>query len=108
MRFTTILLAYLTASAALANDSVQGQETLFLSPNGLEERCVQIAPIPGGDYSNGDLKDEAEYCEIDLYDASVALCPKTWSTSPGMMVYDISEGPYENDRAAFSRNACLE
>jgi hypothetical protein len=108
LRFTTILIACFAASTAFANDMVRGEETLFSSPNGVQERCVRIAPMPGGDYSNGDLEEEAAYCTVDFYAASVALCPKTWSTSPGTMVYDITEGPYANDRAAFSRNACHE
>ncbi|OSQ42899.1 hypothetical protein [Marivita geojedonensis] len=101
-------LAALAAAPAFASDAVLGEATTFSSPNGVVERCVRITPIPGGAYSNGDLKDEAAYCAIDLYAAEVALCPKTWSTSPGMMVYEISTGPYANDRAAFERNACKE
>jgi hypothetical protein len=81
---------------------------LFTSPNGITERCVQIEQVPGGVYDSDDLEDETAYCAIDLYANDVALCPKTWSTSPGMMVYDIAEGPYANDRAAFMRNACPE
>ncbi|MEX5728710.1 hypothetical protein Ga0609869_002063 [Rhodovulum iodosum] len=102
--------AFLFGSAvgALASDAVRGTAQTFTSPNGITERCVQIAQIPGGDYSKGDLEDEAAYCAIDLYGPDVALCPKTWSTSPGMMIYDISEGPYAGDRARFQRNACAE
>jgi hypothetical protein len=96
------------ALPAAASDAVIGEVTTFTSPNGAVERCVRIAPMPGADYSHGDLKDEREYCEINLYAADVALCPKTWSTSPGMIVYDISEGPYANDRRGFERNACPE
>ena len=98
----------LLATPAFATDQVAGQETAFQSPNGLTERCVRIAPIPDGKYSESDLEDEASYCSIDFYSQTVALCPKTWSTSPGTMIYDISDGPYANDRAAFERNACHE
>ena len=108
LRTTISLLAVLAAGPASASDAVRGETTTFASPNGVAERCVRIAAIPGGEYSNGDLKAEAEYCAIDLYASGVALCPKTWSTSPGMIVYDISTGPYANDRAAFERNACKE
>ncbi len=108
MRLLTLLPALLLAFPVLASDAVRGVETSFASPNGLTERCVRITQIPGGAYDKGDLEDEAAYCEIDLYAPTVALCPKTWSTSPGMMVYDISDGPYSNDRAAFMRNACPE
>ena len=97
MRLTMLIgIAIAFASPLLASDAVTGKESTFQSPNGLTERCVQISPIPGGNYSDGDVKDEAEFCLIDLYAADVALCPKTWSTSPGMMIYDISSG---NDRS---------
>ncbi|MCB1350618.1 MAG: hypothetical protein R3D80_03025 [Paracoccaceae bacterium] len=43
-----------------------------------------------------------------VYAAHLALCPKTWSTSPRMMDYDISAGNYSGDRAAFERNAGKE
>ena len=102
------LAAIFAAGTACASDAVLGDVTEFTSPNGLTERCVRIAPIPGGDYSEGDLKDEAAFCAIELYSPDVALCPKTWSTSPGTMVYDITAGNYAGDRAAFERNACKE
>lgn len=98
----------LMAGAAQASDAVVGEATAFTSPNGVTEHCVRIAPIPGGTYSKHDAKEEADYCAIDFYAADVALCPKTWSTSPGMMVYDVSEGAYAGNRAEFERNACKE
>jgi len=106
----TLYFLLLTSFAApvYASDEVMGIQTNFTSPNGLIERCVRITPVPGGTYSDGDLEDEAEYCSIDLYVDAVALCPKTWSTSPGMEVYDISEGNYANNREEFQRNACAE
>ena len=108
LRTSVFLIAALAAAPAFASDAILGDAVTFTSPNGVAERCVRIAPIPGGDYSKGDLEDEAAFCEIDLYAADVALCPKTWSTSPGMMIYDITEGAYAGDRAAFERNACKE
>jgi len=106
------LVAAFASSIALggaeASDSVRGTETTFTSPNGITERCVRIAPMPGAVYSGGDLNDEEDYCEIDLYAPTVALCPKVWSTSPGMMVYDISQGTYAGRRDDFQRNACIE
>ena len=98
----------LACQAAHATDQVQGEASSFQTPNGSVERCVKIAPIPQGNYSKGDRKTETEYCEIDFYAPDVALCPKTWSTSPGMMVYAVGSGPYANNRAEFERNACKE
>ena len=109
MRLTLLAaITTLSTSPLWASDAVIGTETTFESPNGLTERCVRIAPIPGGAYSKGDLKDEAAFCQINLYAPEVALCPKTWSTSPGMMIYDVSGGNYAMDRASFERNACAE
>lgn len=91
-----------------SSDNVLGASVTFQSPNGVTERCIRITPMPGATYSDKDLETEQEYCSIDLYAETVALCPKTWSTSPGMIVYDISTGPYQGDRAGFERSACSE
>ena len=84
-RLSILLLVFLVATAAQADDKVSGHETLFTSPNGVTERCVRIAPMPGAEYSEDDLKAEEAFCAIDLYGPTIALCPKTWSTSPGMI-----------------------
>jgi hypothetical protein len=101
-------LAVLGAAPAVASDAVLGQATVFTSPNGVAERCVRIGPMPGARYSDDDRAAEAAFCAVDLYAPTVALCPKTWSTSPGMIVYDVSAGPYAGDRAGFERRACPE
>lgn len=102
------LAMIMAALPVAASDAVRGIETLHQSPNGLAERCVRIAPVPGGTYGKDELEQEAAYCDIDLYSANVAMCPKTWSTSPGTMIYDITEGPYAGNRVEFERNACRE
>ena len=94
--------------AATASDAVQGTATSFTSPNGVAEACIRIAPMPGARYSEADLKAEAAFCAIDLYAPTTGLCPKTWSTSPGMIVHDLSSGPYAGDRRGFETNACPE
>ncbi len=96
------------AEGAIASDAILGVATLFQSPNGVEERWVRIAPMPGAVYAGADRAAEDAFCGIDLYAADVALCPKVWSTSPGMIVYDISSGPYAGNRAGFERSACPE
>ena len=108
MRNLLIAALAVASGAAHASDAVLGEAVSFTSPNGVTERCVRIAPIPGGTYSDGDAEEEAAYCVIDFYAPTVALCPKTWSTSPGMMVYDVSKGAYAGNRAEFERNACKE
>lgn len=78
----------------------------FRSPNGLIEQCIALPKIAGGQYSNGDVKDEELYCQIDFYSQnSVALCPKTWSTSPATMIYDISKSNLDQ-RAYEQQRSC--
>jgi hypothetical protein len=104
--FRICLAAVLLAVPAVASDQILGEAATFTSPNGVTETCVRIAPMPGAVYSEADQKAEAAFCAIDLYAATVGLCPKTWSTSPGMIVHDLSSGPYAGDRAGFEANAC--
>lgn len=81
---TLIVILYVGPTSA--------QSVFFASPNGLREECRVLPQIPGGAYSNKDLKKQQEFCSTDFYNTTaVALCPKTWSTSPGTMVYDISK-----------------
>lgn len=99
-------LAVLPRAPALAFDTVLGSETRYQSYNGVAERCVQIAPVPGGAYDKGDLRDETRLCGIDFYDEAVALCPKIWSTSLAIVAYDISEGPMKGQRTRFQEEVC--
>jgi len=103
---TLASLALLPLTPALAFDTVKGTETRFTSYNGVEERCVQIAPVPDGAYDKSDLKDETRLCSVDFYDEAVALCPKIWSTSLAIVAYDISEGPMQGKRAKFQEEVC--
>ena len=51
------VLALITAATpAIASDAVKGIETFHQSPNGIAERCVRIAPAPGGTYGKNDLE----------------------------------------------------
>lgn len=90
-----ILVFSLTALSSHARDQKldypEGQNpvTEFQSPNGVREECMTITKLPGVDYSVSDLDNENKYCAINLYDPLIALCPKTWSTSPGTMIYSV-------------------
>lgn len=95
-------------SMVWASDAVRGKAHTYSSPNGVVESCIVIDKIPGGQFHKKDKEQEARYCEIDFYASDVALCPKTWSTSPGMMVYSVASGDYANDRSNFERKACRE
>lgn len=68
----------------------------FTSPGGLAESCVALEKMPGAEelYSLADKKKEQSYCSFDFYSESIALCPKTWSTSPATMVYDIGQSGF--------------
>jgi hypothetical protein len=61
-------------------------EKTFVSPNGVRESCVALAKLPMGAYKASDAEEELRLCSLDFYNNSVALCPKTWSTSPGTMI----------------------
>lgn len=87
MKLSLVLLTSIFVASASANI-----QTEFVSPNGLKEVCRALPPMAGAKYSKKDLEGEAEYCAMDFYTTpTIALCPKTWSTSPGTMIYDISE-----------------
>ena len=71
--------------------SVSSFAATFQSPNGVTEECRIIPHLAAGKYDIEDSEDEQKLCGIDFYAQNkIALCPKTWSTSPGTMVYDIS------------------
>ncbi len=101
-----VAVATWIALVSVARADVLGTTTTFKSPRGIMERCVAVASVPGGTYSAQDRAEEKRLCAIDVWAPSVALCPKTWSTSPGTLVYDVSSGAYANDSARFEREAC--
>lgn len=87
-----ILKSTLLLMSLFSKAQTTGAATEYTSPGNLVEVCEVLPPIPGGDYSKGDLKKEKKLCEVNLYDsANIGLCPKTWSTSAGVMVHDISK-----------------
>jgi hypothetical protein len=53
-----------------------------------------------------DVEAEQAFCAIHLNDASVAVCPKTWSTSPGALVYDLEGTDWQGRASDFERNVC--
>lgn len=93
-QFLIVVLSFSTFTTYARDqkfDYPEGQNpvTEFQSPNGVREECMTITKIPGVDYSVSDLDNENKYCAINLYDPKIALCPKTWSTSPGTMIYSV-------------------
>lgn len=94
------------APQARATDRIEGIATSFTSYNGVAERCVRIAPLPGATYSEADLAQEAALCALDLYDPAIALCPKIWSTSPSVVLYDLIGSKFEGEREDFQKDVC--
>jgi len=106
-RFSVTLASSLCLASSLgATDAVTGTTTFFDSYNAITERCVQTTRIPSGTYHADDLEDENSLCRVDLYSEDIAICPKNWSTSAAVVVYDISEGRMAGDRTKFQEKVC--
>lgn len=105
-RNLVLVMTLLAAPAARASDQVQGTATGYQSWFGTSEACVRIAPMPGAFYDLDDVDDEETLCEIDLYHADIAICPKLWSTSAAVVIYDISKGKFAHDRLGFQSEIC--
>lgn len=99
------LLLCVTSHVAVAGDA-KGQTVEFVSPGGTREACVAVHPVPGGDYSANDEAEERSLCAMDFYSGDFALCPKTFSTSPGTLVYNVSSGPYAGRAENFEAEHC--
>jgi hypothetical protein len=96
----------LGAGGAAASSDVRGEAVTYRSPGGVEERCVMLARLPGGAYRDEDSAQERALCAIDLYDRAHAICPKTFSTSPGASVYMLAGARYDGNPAGFEREMC--
>jgi hypothetical protein len=83
-----------------------GTVATHTSPNKIEESCVILEQMPGGEYSSKDSKEEQTYCKIDLYSKNIAMCPKIWSTSPGTIIYQLYAGPYKGKATKFEASVC--
>ncbi len=106
-RFGIALASALCWTTSLgATDAVTGTTSYFQSYNGVTERCVRMPAIPGGTYHAADQEDEDSLCGVDLYSLDIAICPKNWSTSAAVVVYDISEGRMAGDRTKFQEKVC--
>lgn len=94
MRLRMLAAFYLVATAMLLPALARAESSCAPLP--------QLAPQPLAD----DLEQEAAYCAIDFDSDSIALCPKTWSTSPAALVYALSGTPWEGRAAAFEQQLC--
>ena len=78
--------------------------THYRSPNGLLEKAIILDKIPQGNYSKKDKQKEKKFSEVDFYNEKIALCPKTWSTSPATMVRDLSATAFT--QKAYEKRHC--
>jgi hypothetical protein len=84
--------------------SIGANAATFKSPNNRVEECRALPAIADGDMSKKDLEEEQELCSIDLYSPQVGVCPKTWSTSAGTVLVDLSK--MGMSPAAFEASKC--
>src|SRR5215813_4095481 len=84
------------------NAVAQAQE--YVSPNNRKETCHILVPMLNGKYAAKDQEQEQNLCSINFYDAKIALCPKTWSTSAAIMIYNIEQEGLSP--AAFESQKC--
>ena len=74
-----------------------------------KEQCVILDHFPadsGAKYRENDTKKEQELCGISFDDKGIGMCPKTWSTSPGTIVYDIRKSKYNGKPDTFEAEYC--
>ena len=73
------------------------------------ERCIVLNRFnkdSGAQYLSKDAEKETTLCGITFDDKGIGLCPKTWSTSPGTIVYDIHKSKYNGTPPAFEAEYC--
>ncbi len=104
--YLILFLSVITVPASVTAGQVQGKAINYSSPAGVTEQCIALAPMPGAIARPGDKKQEQKYCGINFYDGNTALCPKTWSTSPGTIVFDLSSGSYADRVNQFEKDGC--
>ena len=103
---SVIVWTFLIVAVSNLSAGVQGQIVSFKSPNGVTEQCVALTPMLDGVYSPEDKQVEQDYCGIDFYQDTIALCPKLSSTSPGTLVYSITQGKYAGNQSGFEKAVC--
>jgi hypothetical protein len=69
--------------------------------------CHRVPPLASV-VDEADARAEQAFCSIDFSSASVAICPKTWSTSPGALVYDLKGTTWAGRAQDFERETCAD
>ncbi len=94
------------ASSGIAGENITGEATEFSSWFDVTERCVRVTPMPGAVFSDNDVAEEKSLCELDLYNMNIGICPKIWSTSPSVVLYDLAGSKLEDKRRKFQEDIC--
>ncbi len=108
-----------SAFAAIPDTSVlditaqRGSKVIqFKTPQNRNEICVLPQHSPLGNYSDKDSKAEKELCSYDFHGLTksedtkeMALCPKFYSSNPGVLIMDIPEGW---DKKKFEATMCFK
>ena len=72
-------------------------------------QCIVLDRLPvdsGAKYKSSDADKEQALCGIDFTDKGIGMCPKTWSTSPGTVIYDIRKSSYNANPDKFEVEYC--
>jgi hypothetical protein len=74
-----------------------------------KEQCFllnRFVEKSGVKYQSVDTKKEETLCDIDFNNSGLGMCPKTWSTSPGTVIYDIQKSRYNGNPNTFESEYC--
>jgi hypothetical protein len=71
----------------------------YSSPSGVVENCEYNLRLSAESYSLKDLETEKQLCSLNMYNPSLKLCGKNWSTSPSTIILN-SEQTVFSDLAA--------
>jgi hypothetical protein len=102
--FCICFLSLLSLAGTAEADQFQGEVKNFD-----KEQCVILYHFPrdaGAKYRENDTKKEQDLCGISFDDKGIGMCPKTWSTSPGTVVYDIRKSKYNGKPDTFEAEYC--
>ena len=86
----------------LAAFALQAQAAAPASPG---FKCRIVPPL-SPEISAEDQAAQDAFCAIDVTSASVAMCPKNWSTSPAALIYSLEQTSWEGRAAEFEAQVC--
>jgi len=73
----------------------------------IEPHCQVLPALPGSPPNLQVAHQQAAaLCAIDFNSDSVAVCPKTWSTSPAALIYDLRGTQWAGKAADFEAKVC--